>query len=153
MDVNNHREQPDDDINMETYEKADMVCWPVNLYFSEWLAGLSPTQLYFSKIKPLDLHTERSKMEARAKMKEDRTYIMLIASQMHNAGKLQLDFPPAIDEIILAVSSLWKTKTLPFWLVLAMQLLVDIKGVLRTDMSLGFETLRITGTCVTSTLK
>ena len=147
------RERPQAHINMETYEEAERVSWPVCSFLDDWLAGLHSHQLVFMKQGELDFSRERSCMQPREKLEEDRLYIGIMASQFHNAAKLQLEFPPAIDEITRAFRDVGRTREIPLWLVFAMQIFIDIKGVLWEDIHRGLETLRTTGGRVTTAVQ
>ncbi len=147
------REQPDDDINVELYDEAQLVCLPVQYFLQDWLASLNPRQLVFMKCSKLDVNRERSSMQPREKLGEDELFLNAMASQFHNAAKLQLEFPPAIDEISRAFRKVETDGTIPLWLVFAMQIVVDIRGVLREDVSRGFETICATGSRVTVTIQ
>ncbi|KAK4692795.1 hypothetical protein P7C71_g4476, partial [Lecanoromycetidae sp. Uapishka_2] len=151
----NDREDPDDVINMKTYEQAELVSWPAYIYLQDWITNLSLTQLSFFEAQTRKgLSRGSSDMDPREKLEHDRVFINIMASQMHNAGIMQLNFPPAIDEVTRAFGSIWKTgKKLPLWLTFATQLLLDIQGVLQEGFDQGFETLKATGKRLTATVQ
>ena len=146
-------QNPDDLINMETYEEAERVSYPVHHFLEQWLDGLQPHRLTFLRRFAVDLSQERSKMTAREKVEEDGHYATIMATQLHNVAKLRLDFPPATDDLTREFCNVGGTKGLRLWMVLAMQILVDIKGVLRRDMEKCFEALQATGDRATAVVQ
>ena len=92
-------------------------------------------------------------MEPREKIQEDERFINCFTSELHNAGILHVPFPPAVDEVTRALGEVHKTKKIPLWLVFAVQLVLDIKGVLRKDIQIGFSAMQTTGQCVKSVIQ
>ena len=149
----NKREKPDDLINMETYKEAERISWPVQCMLDNWMRRLEFHRLSMMRQKPLVSSKDHWQMEPREKLEEDERFINCFASEVHNAGILQVPFPPAIDEVSRALGEVHKTKKIPLWLVFAVQLVLDIKGVLRKDIQTGFNVMQDTGHRVKSVVQ
>ena len=138
---------------MSTYEEVERVSYPVFCFSEEWSATLRPHKLTVMKRSTIDLIKERCDMNSREKLEGDEFFVMSITNQLQNAAKLQLQLPLAMDDLTREFMTAGTVKIFRLWMVLAVQMLVNIKGFLRSDMHRGFETLQAAGTRVTTTIK
>lgn len=151
MDFQN-LETPEDPINFETYQQADYVCYLVFDIIQAFMEGNPSHQLTFIKNRHGSTEFPESPRE---RFGADHLFLHLILSDLHNATKLGLDPGPAIDDItrVFLKDKVSETKLTPLWLTFAMQILVDIRHVLRHDTSQAFQELQATGQRLTSVIR
>lgn len=89
----------------------------------------------------LDLSRESDKMLARDKIEEDRIFINLVCTELDIFNKCITIQPPATDEITRYFRDLETKEYISLWLVFAIQLMVDMKWVLRAHMYHGLQDL------------
>lgn len=146
------RERPSDGINMKTYDEAEQVCLPAKLWIDFWSNNTIRHDLNLYAGRALSFN--RSNMSGREKYAEDGVFIIQMAEQFHNFALLNLEFPPAVDEVTRSFRRVVKGGgPLPPWLAFSLQILIDIYTVLGKDMCRGFETLQSDGSRVASILQ
>jgi hypothetical protein len=93
-----YREDPRDFMNLDRYEFADYVCYPTSYIVKVFMEGLESHRLTFTGRDTTKKYPE----SLREELEEDKVYLNLLLSDLHNARKIRLEFPPSIDDITMA---------------------------------------------------
>ncbi len=80
-------------------------------------------------------------MLARDKLEEDRRFINPMCSELYFFNNFVTTQPSATDEITRHFGGFGTNQRIPFWPVFAVQLMVDMKWVLRAHIYHGLEDL------------
>ena len=128
-------------IYMKTYEQAEKISWRVSVFIEENLSTLKAGQMIWYGYDILDLNRESDEMLGRDKFEEDRVFINLVCTQLNIFNKCITIQPPATDEITRYIRDFETKEHTSLWLVFAIQLMVDMKWVLRAHMHQGIQDL------------
>jgi hypothetical protein len=100
-----------------------------------------------------DPTSDRNKLTARERVRQDRIILMEAFPEFFVASKLGSDHLPVPDELTNGLLSAFSTKEAPLWVVCALQVFLDITHTLRADVSHGLSDLRGTGVRASISLK
>ncbi|KAI0007258.1 hypothetical protein F4779DRAFT_592862 [Xylariaceae sp. FL0662B] len=136
-------EGSDDNFNYDTYDVANdtfiLTCRLLEAFTRVVQPGSIP--LYkdgmFGFYNP---RRDRSSMTGYQKFSEDRVLIMTFFTELM-AIERGIDYYPVEDEFLRGVKELDRTKEVPFYLVFAAQVYLDIHYVLRDQAELPFDIL------------
>lgn len=139
-----YREQPGDGMNFRMYEDTK------NFYFPTYMLLRSFANLVVDgqvpQYKPgyygtYDPKSDRSAKDARGKFLEDQQILMEVLTDFAYICKAGPDMP-AEDELTRGLREMFKTKKIPYWLLFAVQVFLDIHHELREDVERGYDEFR-----------
>ena len=146
-------EKPGDYVHMMTYEQADRISWPVSVFLEENLSAFEAHRMIWYGYDILDLSRECDEMLAKDKLEEDRIFINLMCIELFTFNKCIKTQPPATDEITRYFIDFESKEHISLWFVFAVQLMVDMKWVLRAHIHHGLRDLTATSRRGTDTVR
>ncbi|KAK3935590.1 hypothetical protein QBC46DRAFT_397181 [Diplogelasinospora grovesii] len=131
------------DFNYDTYEIAD------RMFFNAYRALLSFRDVLNPRCLPLikegvfgtyDPGSDRNAKSGRGKYEEDQVLLMEFFTELMTVVRCVRAYPVQ-DEFLRGMKELDETREVPFYLVFAAQIYLDIHHILRDEASRGFEYL------------
>lgn len=137
-------EQASQDLIFDAYEKAERGFLPTQGHLLGFCEILQ--QGDWSRSVPLtydkyDAASDRSQKSAEEKFVEDRTIFHETLMELFFLATAK-DLPFAEDEITRGIRQLTDTTELSMWLIFAFQIFLDIRHILRDDISRGWQDLQ-----------
>ena len=118
-----------------------MACFPFPFSLEENLSAIKAHQKIWYVYHILDSSRECDEMSASDKLEEHRIFISLICTKLYMSNKCITFQPPATDEITRYFMDSETKEHISLWLVFAVQLMLDMKWVLRAHMHHGLQDL------------
>lgn len=137
------RERPGDGMNFEMYEESKNIYWPTyqllqafaklvdNRHLPEYKPG------FFGTYDPA---LDRSTLGPREKFREDQQVFMEVLPEFAYLC-FKTDRKPPEDELTRGLREVFMTHEIPYWVIFASQVFLDIHHVLRGKVDRGYNDL------------
>ncbi|KAL1977948.1 hypothetical protein VTN31DRAFT_807 [Thermomyces dupontii] len=150
-----YREKPGDGMKFRMYEDTKNFYWPTYMLLRSFADLVVEGQV--PQYKPgyygtYDPKSDRSAKDARGKFLEDQQILMEILTDFAYLCKAGPDMP-AEEELTRGLREMFKTKQIPYWLLFAVQVFLDIHHELREDVDRGYEDLRNVAVTVNNSIE
>ncbi|KAI1505393.1 hypothetical protein F5X99DRAFT_367839 [Biscogniauxia marginata] len=132
-----------DNFNYDTYDIADGTYILTCMLMDAFTRVVEPQQVPLYKegmFGYYDPQSDRASKSGYQKFEEDRVLLMSFFTELMAVERGVHDYPVE-DEFLRGIRELDKIKQVPFYLVFAAQVFLDIHYTLRTQAERGFETL------------
>ncbi|KAK3335184.1 hypothetical protein B0T19DRAFT_351766 [Cercophora scortea] len=137
----NYRKRPGDEINFDTFAELDYAMNNAAAYLRNYRDGMMINVeegfcSYNGKYGWYDCNVDFNTATNEEKWLQDRAAVLEIAPEVDHIARYNRDpFPgrrhlPVVDELSRGLDRLLATGTMPFWLVLAMAIHLDIRRIL-----------------------
>ncbi|KAI1643963.1 uncharacterized protein F4817DRAFT_348063 [Daldinia loculata] len=134
-----------DNFNYDTYDIADGTYILTCRILDAFTRVVQPGAIPLYKEGMFGYYDPRSARDSKSgyqKFEEDRVLLMSFFTELMAVERGVGDYPVE-DEFLRGIKELAKTKEVPFYLVFAAQIFLDIHYILRGNASRGFETLQM----------
>lgn len=138
-----YKERPGDAMNFKMYEQTKNIYWPTYQLLNAFIPMVDSRHIpqyrsgFYGTYVPT---SNRETKSAREKFQEDQQVLMEILPEFCYLS-LRVNRMPAEDELTRGLREAFKTHELPFWLIFAGQVFLDIHHTLRDDIEKGYYDL------------